>query len=122
MLQLTHRLLAWGVLGLATGGCLFLPTHPVVFRSIEPENPAVTRKFRGVLGFSRFSLARSLPASFRLLIGAGRGLSRHQLRKARIVPQGAEFVVPVNVLDVFVTLFHRFFQIVQGTLWLARPG
>jgi hypothetical protein len=23
MLQLTHRLLAWGVLGFATGGCLF---------------------------------------------------------------------------------------------------
>jgi hypothetical protein len=54
MFQLTHRLLAWGVLGLATGGCLFLPTHPVVFRSIEPENPAATGKFRGFSDFPAF--------------------------------------------------------------------
>jgi hypothetical protein len=30
----THRMLAWGVLGSASDGLPFLPTHPVVFRSM----------------------------------------------------------------------------------------
>src|ERR1700675_3440635 len=65
MLQLTHRLLAWGVLGLATGGCLFLPTHPVVFRSIELENPAATGKFRGFSDFLGPFPNYSLSGSYR---------------------------------------------------------
>jgi len=55
-LKFTHRLLAWGVLGFATGGFLVLPTHPVVFRSSDGENPVATEKFRGFPGFCGNSL------------------------------------------------------------------
>src|ERR1022692_2653740 len=45
-LNFTRRLLAWGVLGLATGGFFVLPTHPVAFRRVDLENPASVEKFR----------------------------------------------------------------------------
>ena len=42
-----RRPLAWGVLGLAAGGSIRLLTHPVVFRSNYPLQPAAARKVSG---------------------------------------------------------------------------
>jgi hypothetical protein len=50
-----HRLPAWGVLGLATGGFLFSLLTLLFSGAIESANPALARKFRGLRDFSAVS-------------------------------------------------------------------
>jgi hypothetical protein len=59
--QNTHRLLAWGVLGFATGGLLFSLLTLFAFRRNDSENPSLPVKFRNSLIFLDFS--NSLAAS-----------------------------------------------------------
>jgi hypothetical protein len=57
-------LLAWGVLGFATGGFLFSLLTLFVFRRNDSENPSSPEKFRNSLIFLAFFVTHSLPASY----------------------------------------------------------
>src|ERR1019366_3379320 len=111
----------WGVLGLATGGALF-SLLTLLFSGAMILKTRLSQESFGAFQFSRCFLTHPRQQGIADLVGNGRGLRRHQFRKARIFAQGAELVVFVDVLNVLVALFHRLLQIVQRTVGLARAG
>jgi hypothetical protein len=62
-LKFTHRLLAWGVLGLATGGCLFSLLTLLFSGAVTMKTQLCRESFGSSPIFSRCFLTRYLPAS-----------------------------------------------------------
>src|SRR5260370_12526860 len=99
MLNFTHRLLAWGVLGLATGGCLFSLLTLLFSGGIILKTQVRWESFA-----ERFRFLRSVPNSF-----FANKLSRTQSRIAVVLaairsPQRGSLRTALNLLSVLPLL------------------
>ncbi len=113
---------AWGVLGLQPAGAFILSLLTLLLSgAVTRQNPEGTKKLRHNQKFLTIFHRYTLKTGGGQLIRDRQRFGSHKFTEPRIFPQAAEFVVPINVVDIFVSFFHRALEVVQRTLGHSRP-